>query len=448
MFETLSERLGSAFDQLKRKKTLHEKDIDHTLREIRIALIEADVSLSVVKEFITQVKEKITGEEILKSVSPGQMIIKYVNDHLVSLMGEKCDELDLNATPPVVILMVGLQGSGKTTTTGKLGLKLKKQGKKVLMASLDIYRPAAQDQLDILGTQIGVNTLPIIKGQKPVKIAKRALDTGKKEGYDVVLLDTAGRLQIDDELMDEVKEVRSSVNPHETLLVVDSMMGQEAVHVAESFHQKLDLTGLILTRVDGDARGGAALSVRHVTKCPVKFMGVGEKLDELEAFHPERIASRILGMGDIVTLVEKAAETIKQEDAEKLAEKLDKGEFTLDDLAKQIKQMKKMGGMSSLINMLPGAKKIQQKMSQSKFDEGRIKRQEAILSSMTPLERKRPELIKASRKKRIAQGSGTSIPDINKLLKQFADMKKMMKRVKKMGGTSALEEQFSKMLQK
>jgi len=434
MFDSLSDRLGSIFDGLRKRGALSEEDVSAALREVRVALLEADVALPVVKQFVAGVKEKAVGQEVIRSVSPGQMVIKIVHDHLVETLGAEASEINLNAEPPVPILVVGLQGSGKTTTTGKLGKRLTEKGRKrVLMASLDVNRPAAQDQLKTLGEQAGVDTLPIVKGQGPVQIAKRAMNMGRLQGYDVVLLDTAGRLSIDEALMAEVAAVRDAVQPTETLLVADAMTGQDAVATATNFQERIGLTGIVLTRVDGDARGGAALSMRAVTGCPIKLIGVGEKLDALEGFHPDRIAGRILGMGDVVSLVEKAAETIEQEEAEKLAAKMKKGEFTLDDLAGQLKQMRKMGGMQGLMGMLPGVGKIKQQMSQANMDDSLIKRQEAIISSMTRAERQNAKLIAASRKRRIAAGSGTSVQDVNRLLKQHKQMQDMMKKVGKMG---------------
>lgn len=449
MFESLSDKITSVFDKLKRRATLSESDISSAMREIRVALLEADVALPVVKSFIEKVKEKALGQEVIRSVTPGQMIVKIVNDEMVELLGKEAVPISLNAPAPVVFLLVGLQGSGKTTSTAKLAKYLKeKEKKKVLMASLDVYRPAAQKQLEVLGQQVDVQTVPIIDDQKPEKITKRAIDIAQKEGYDILLLDTAGRLHIDQELMDEVQQIKDISNPTETLLVSDSMLGQDAVNSAKSFHEAVKLTGLIMTRIDGDARGGAALSVRHVTECPIKFFGTGEKLDALEVFHPDRIVNRILGMGDVVSLVEKAAENFEEEEAEKLAKKIEKGRFDLNDLAKQFKQLKKMGGLSSMMNMLPGAGKIKKQLGQAQFDDNKIKRQEAILSSMTPLERSRPELIKASRKKRIAAGSGTTVVDVNKLLKQFFEMNKMMKRLGKMKQKGQLPADFQDMMGK
>jgi signal recognition particle subunit SRP54 len=435
MFDSLQERLSGVFDKLTRRGALSEADVSAALREVRVALLEADVALRVVKDFVEGVREKAIGQEVLRSVTPGQMVVKIVHDHLVETLGTESVGLDLRATAPVGIMLVGLQGSGKTTSCAKIARRLQeREKKKVLMASLDVRRPAAQEQLKVLGVQAGVATLPIVPGEPPVAIAKRAMQTGALEGYDVVLLDTAGRLAIDEALMAEVAAVRDAARPHESLLVADAMTGQDAVNVATAFKDRVGLTGIVLTRVDGDARGGAALSMRAVTGCPIKLIGVGEKLDALEAFHPDRIASRILGMGDVVSLVEKAAETIEAEEAEKLAKKLQKGTFDLDDFAKQLQQMQKMGGLSSLMGMLPGMSGAQmQQLKKAKLDDGVVKRQLAMLSSMTPGERKKPDLIKASRKQRIAAGSGTSVQDVNKLLKQHKDATRIMKRVQKMG---------------
>ena len=434
MFDSLSERLGTVFDRLKRRGALSEADVGEALREVRVALLEADVALPVVKSFVSEVRQKAVGVDVLRSVTPGQMVIKIVHDHLVATLGGEETPLDLNAPAPVPFLMIGLQGSGKTTTTAKIALRLKqKDRKKVLMASLDVARPAAQEQLKILGEQAEVATLPIVPGQMPVDIARRAMQAGKLGGYDVVMLDTAGRLSIDEALMAEVAAVRDATRPHETLLVADSLTGQDAVATAEAFHNRVGLTGIVLTRVDGDGRGGAALSMRAVTGRPIKLMGTGEKLEALEAFHPERIASRILGMGDVVSLVERAAENIQQEEAEALARKMEKGQFDLEDLRQQLRQLKKMGGMSGIMGLLPGVGKVKKQLSEANMDEGVLGRQEAIISSMTPRERRNPKLIQASRKRRIATGSGTSVQDVNRLLKQHQQMAGMMKKVSKMG---------------
>ncbi|MCW2248446.1 signal recognition particle subunit SRP54 [Azospirillum fermentarium] len=434
MFEGLTGRLGDIFDKLRRRGALTEEDVSAALREVRIALLEADVALPVVKSFVAQVKERAVGQEVLRSVTPGQQVIKIVHDNLVEMLGT-AEPINLNAPAPIPVLMVGLQGSGKTTTTAKIALRLKtRERKKVLMASLDVRRPAAQEQLKVLGDQTGVATLPVIPGQDPVTIARRAMETGRLEGYDVVMLDTAGRLSIDEELMAEVAAVRDATRPVETLLVADAMTGQDAVTVATNFDGKVGITGIVLTRIDGDARGGAALSMRQVTGKPIKLLGVGEKIDALEDFHPDRVAGRILGMGDVVSLVEKAIETIDQDEAEKLARKMEQGKgFDLDDMAMQLRQIRKMGGLSGMMNLLPGIGKLKAQMKDAKLDDSVIKRQEAIISSMTKAERKNPEVIKASRRRRIAAGSGTTVQDVNRLLKQFDDMRSMMKQVQKLG---------------
>ena len=434
MFDSLSNRLGEVFDRLKKRGALSDADVNTALREIRVALLEADVALPVVKDFIDGVRDRALGEEVVKSVTPGQMVVKIVNDCLVDALGAESEGIDLAAIPPVPIMLVGLQGSGKTTTAAKLALRLKdRQKKKILLASLDVRRPAAQEQLAVLGAQAGIDTLPIIPLQTPKMIADRALETGRLQAYDVVILDTAGRLAVDEELMAEVAVVADAVKPKETLLVADAMTGQDAVNVAEAFHARLNLTGIVLTRVDGDARGGAALSMKAVTGRPIKFLGTGEKLDALEEFHPERVASRILGMGDVVGLVEKAQETIDEAEAEKLVAKIQKGKFDMDDMASQFRQLRKMGGMSGVMGMLPGVAKAKKQIAAANIDDGAFDRQEAIISSMTPGERSRPELIKASRKRRIATGSGTTVQDVNKLMKQFNEMTRMMKRMNKMG---------------
>ncbi len=435
MFESLSNRFSDVFDRLKRRGALSEADVDAAMREIRVALLEADVALPVVKDFVNAVREKAVGQDVLRSVSPGQMVVKIVHDHLVATLGtEGTGALNLNAVPPVVVMMVGLQGSGKTTTSAKLARLLnQRERRKVLLASLDVNRPAAQDQLAILAKQVNVPSLPIVALERPVAIAKRALETGRREGYDVVILDTAGRLHIDEPLMQEVAAVRDATQPTETLLVADALTGQDAVTLAKSFAERIGITGIVLTRVDGDSRGGAALSMRAVTHQPIKFMGTGEKLDALEPFHAERIASRILGMGDVVGLVEKAAETIDRDEAEKLAKKLQKGSFDLDDLASQLKQLRKMGGMGGVMGMLPGVNKIKKQLDEANLDESLLKRQEAIISSMTKAERRNPKLLDGSRRRRIAAGSGTTVPEINRLLKQYQDMADMMKRMNKIG---------------
>ena len=434
MFDSLSNKLGDIFDQLKRRGSLNEADVNTAMREVRVALLEADVALPVVKDFIEKVKSRAVGQDVLRSVTPGQMVIKIVNDQLVEMLGGDSQDIDLAAVAPVPVLMVGLQGSGKTTSTAKIAKRLQeKERKKVLMASLDTRRPAAQEQLQILGEQAGIATLPIVAGQMPVDIAKRAMTAAKLQGYDVVMLDTAGRLHVDQALMAEIIAVRDVAKPHETLLVADSLTGQDAVNVAQQFNEQVGITGVVLTRMDGDGRGGAALSMRAVTGKPIKLAGMGEKLDQIEAFHPERVASRILGMGDVVSLVEKAAESIEQEDAEKLVKKLQKGQFDFDVLLSQLQQMKKLGGMSGVLGMLPGLGKMQKQLAQANIDESLLKRQEAIIRSMTTKERKMPKLMNASRKKRIAAGSGCTIQDVNRLLKQHKQMATMMKKMGKKG---------------
>ncbi len=435
MFDSLTERLGDIFDRLTRRGALSEEDVSAAMREVRVALLEADVALPVVRDFIAAVQERAVGREVVKSVTPGQMVIKIVHDHLVEMLGSDSQDIDLNAPAPMAILVVGLQGSGKTTTTGKLGRYLtEKHRKKVLMASLDIRRPAAQEQLRVLGDQALISTLDIVFGETPVAIAKRAMNQARREGYDVVLLDTAGRLAIDDELMNEAVAIRDATKPHETLLVADAMTGQDAVNTATAFNEKLGITGIVLTRADGDARGGAALSMRAVTGRPIKLLGTGEKLDALEPFHPDRVAGRILGMGDVVGLVEKAQELVEQDEAERIARRLQKGLFDLEDMVEQLRQLKKMGGMSGVMSLLPGVGKVKKQMAQHNIDDSMIGRQEAIILSMTRRERRQPALLKASRKRRIAAGSGTSVQEVNKLLKQFQQMQGMMKKMKKMGG--------------
>ena len=442
MFESLTSRLGEIFDRLTKRGALTEDDVGTAMREVRVALLEADVALPVVKDFIDKVKERAVGHEVMRSVAPGQQVIKIVHECLVDMLGES-EEINLRAEPPVPILMVGLQGSGKTTSSAKLALWLtKRERKKVMMASLDTRRPAAMEQLAQLGVRAGVATLPVVSGEPPVAIAKRAVRTARLEGYDVVILDTGGRLAIDEELMREVAEISKAVDPAETLLVADAMTGQDAVTIATEFREKVGITGILLTRVDGDARGGAALSMRMVAGCPIKLIGVGEKIDALEAFHPDRIAGRILGMGDVVSLVEKASETIEIEEAEALARKIEKGRFDLDDLLKQLRQLKKMGGLEGLLALLPGVGKMKKQMAQANIDPDLIKRQEAIILSMTPRERRNPKIIHASRKQRVAKGSGSTVQEINKLLKQWMEMSRMMKRVAKMSKKGKLPGGF------
>ena len=434
MFQSLSERLGKVFDKLTGRGALSEADVTEALREVRVALLEADVALSVVKDFIAQVKERAVGQDVLRSVTPGQMVVKIVHDELVKVLGGTEETgLSLQAVPPVPVLMVGLQGSGKTTSSAKLALRLKADRKKVLLASLDVYRPAAQQQLEILAGQAEVGSLPIVTGEMPVAIAKRAMDVGRREGYDVVILDTAGRLHIDQELMAEVAAVRDAVNPHETLLVADAMTGQDAVVLAREFNEKVGVTGIVLTRVDGDSRGGAALSMRQVTGRPIKYLGLGEKLEALEVFHPDRLAGRILGMGDVVSLVEKAMSTFQEDEAEKLAKRIQKGKFDLEDMLTQLRQVEKMGDLKGIIGMLPGLGKMGEQLKNANIDDKALGRQKAIILSMTGKERRNPDLIKASRKRRIAAGSGVDVQDVNKLLKQFQQMSDVMKKASKLG---------------
>ena len=432
MFDSLGDKLGKVFGKLRGKGGLNEDDVADAMREIRVALLEADVALPVVKNFIENVKLKAVGQDVIKSVTPGQQVVKIVHDALVEMLGGDTQELTLSA-PPSAYLMVGLQGSGKTTTTAKIAKFLsEKQRKKILMASLDVYRPAAQDQLAQLGTQTGIATLPIVAGQKPLDIAHRAMEMARKEGFDLVILDTAGRLTIDEDMMVEVESIQRAMNPVETLLVADAMTGQDAVNTAKIFNDRVPVTGIVLTRVDGDARGGAALSMKAVTGKPIKLIGVGEKWDALEPFHPDRIAGRILGMGDVVSLVEKAIETIDQNEAEKMAAKFQKGEFDFNDLLAQMNQVKKMGGVGGLVKMLPGLGNMSAQLEKANLGDA-TKKQEAIILSMTLEERSRPVLLNASRKRRIAAGSGTTVQDVNKLYKQLQDMQTVMKRMKKMG---------------
>ncbi|MGZ3172387.1 MAG: signal recognition particle protein [Croceibacterium sp.] len=440
MFDTLSDRLTGVFDRLRGRGALNEADVREAMREVRVALLEADVALPVARKFIDAVTEKAVGQQVLKSVTPGQQVVKIVNDELIEMLGgEGAAPLELDVRPPAVILMVGLQGSGKTTTTAKLGKLIKeKYGKKALMASLDVARPAAQEQLKVLGEQVDVATLPIVPGQQPVDIARRALESAKLQAVDVLLLDTAGRLHVDEALMAEMRAVAGVSSPTEVLLVVDSLTGQDAVNVAQSFSGEVPLTGVILTRMDGDARGGAALSMRAVTGKPIKFAGTGEKLDAIEPFSPERVAGRILGMGDVVSLVEKAAASIDKEDADKLAARMMKGQFDLNDLRSQLRQMQNMGGLGMLAGMLPGMKKAKQAMAQSGVDDKVLVHMDAIIGSMTPNERQRPELLNAKRKKRVAAGSGTDVQDVNKLLKMHQEMGRAMKQIRKMGGLKGL----------
>ncbi len=433
MFDSLQKRLGDAFDKLRGRGALSEADVDEALAEVRTALIDADVALPVVKDFIERVRPKAVGESVVRSVTPGQQVVKIVHDALVETLGPENAPLDLGS-PPAPILMVGLQGSGKTTTSAKLANLLQtKEKKRVLMASLDVTRPAAMEQLKILGEQAGVATLPIIKGQMPLDIAKRALAAARVGGYDALILDTAGRQHVDEQLMIEVAAVRDAVKPHETLLVADSLTGQDAVNIAKSFNERVPLSGIVLTRADGDARGGAALSMRAVTGAPIKFLATGEKLDAIEAFHPSRVAARILDMGDVVSLVEKASENFDKVQAEKIARKMKKGEFDMDDLAEQLRQMKKLGGMQGVLSMLPGVGKVKDQLAAAGIDDKIISRQEAIILSMTKGERVKPDIINGSRRKRIASGAGVEVSEVNKLLKMHRQMSDMMKKMGKGG---------------
>ena len=435
MFESLSDRLSGVLDRLTRRGALSESDVNEAMREVRRALLEADVALDVVRSFTDKVKAKAVGANVIKSVSPGQMVVKIVHDELVEMLGSDSQPIDLAATPPVPIMLVGLQGSGKTTTCAKIAKRLTdRDRKKVLMASLDTRRPAAQEQLRVLGEQTGVATLPIIAGQTPKQIATRAIEAGRLGGYDVVLLDTAGRIHIDEELMQESADVRDIARPHETLLVADSLTGQDAVNLAKSFNERVGITGIVLTRVDGDGRGGAALSMRAVTGKPIKLIGVGERWDALEDFHPQRIAGRILGMGDVVSLVEKAAANIDAEQAARVAEKMRKGAFDLSDMREQLLQMQSMGGIGGLMGMMPGVNKIKNQIAAANIDDRLLKRQVAIIDSMTRQERRHPDILKASRKKRIAAGAGAKVEEINRLLKMHRSMADVMKAMGKAGG--------------
>jgi signal recognition particle subunit SRP54 len=448
MFDTLSDRLTGVFDRLRGRGALNEADVREAMREVRVALLEADVALPVARDFIDKVTERAVGQQVLRSVTPGQQVVKIVDDELVAMLGGADGDggaapLELDVRPPAVIMLVGLQGSGKTTTTAKLAKLLKERhGKKALMASLDVTRPAAQEQLAVLGEQVAVATLPIVPGQQPVDIARRALESARLQAADVLLLDTAGRLHVDAALMAEMKAVAGVASPAEVLLVVDSLTGQDAVNVAQSFSDEVPLTGVILTRMDGDARGGAALSMRAVTGKPIKFAGTGEKLDAIEAFSPQRVAGRILGMGDVVSLVEKAAATIDKEDADRLAERMMKGKFDLNDLRTQLRQMQTMGGLGMLAGMLPGMKKAKAAMAQSNLDDKVLVHMDAIIGSMTAKERARPELMNARRKKRVAAGSGTGVQEVNKLLKMHQEMGRAMKQIRKMGGLKGLGALF------
>jgi len=438
MFENLTNKFEGILEKFKKSPSLDESQVDDGLRLIRQALLEADVSLDVAKEFINNVKPKVLGKEILRSTAPGQMVVKIVYDELVNFLGDKNQEINLKSNPPISIMMVGLQGSGKTTSTAKLSKFLEKNNKKkIMMASLDIYRPAAQDQLKVLGEQNNIQTLPIIEGQTPTDICRRALTAANLNGSDVIIFDTAGRTQIDLQMMSEIKQIEEVIKPTETILVADSLTGQVAANVAKEFGNTVKLTGIILTRADGDGRGGAALSMKHVANVPIKFLGIGEKIENLEIFHPDRIANRILGMGDIVSLVEKAAQDIDEEKLKEAEETLKKGQFSLDDYLTQLRQMKKMGGIEGVMSFLPGVSKLKSQMDQAGVDEKIITQNEAVILSMTKQERDNPKIINGSRKKRIANGSGTDIATINKLLKQFKMMSDMMKKMSK-GNTKGL----------
>ncbi|KQI68334.1 RNA-binding protein [Loktanella sp. 3ANDIMAR09] len=447
MFENLSDRLSSVFDRLTKQGALSADDVKTAMREVRVALLEADVSLPVVRDFVKAVEAKATGQAVTKSITPGQQVIKIVHDELQHVLTGAEDPGALKIdNPPAPILMVGLQGSGKTTTTAKLAKRLKeREGKKVLMASLDTNRPAAMEQLAILGTQIGVDTLPIVKGETPVQIAKRAKTQASLGGYDVFMLDTAGRLHIDAELIAQAAEVRDVANPRETLLVVDGLTGQDAVNVAQEFDDKIGVTGVVLTRMDGDGRGGAALSMRAITGKPIRFVGLGEKMDAIETFEPQRIAGRILGMGDIVALVEKAQETLEAEQAERMMKRFQKGRFNMNDLKMQLDQMLKMGGMEGMMGMMPGMNKMKGQMDKAGIDDSILKRQIALINSMTKAERANPDLLAASRKKRIAKGAGLEVSELNKLVKQHRQMADMMK---KMGKGGMLKQAMKQMMGK
>ena len=445
MFDRLTDNLEDVFNRLRRKGSLREGDIDSALREVRVALLEADVALPVAREFVGAVREKARGREVIRGVNPAQQVVKVVHDHLVETLGPETSDLNLAGNPPVVVMLVGLQGSGKTTSTAKIGrwLQARERGRKVLMASLDVRRPAAQEQLAVLGEQAGVATLGIVAGELPLAITRRALDAARRSGTDVVLLDTAGRLHLDDELMDELSGIRELASPVEVLFVADAMTGQDAVNSAMAFRERAGVTGIVLTRIDGDARGGAALSMRHVTGCPIKLIGTGEKLDQLDQFHPDRLANQILGMGDVASLVEKAARVVEEDDARRLAGKFEKGQkLDLDDLRLQISQLRRMGGMRELVGLIPGIGRMQKEAGAAKLDDSALKRLEAILSSMTAAERRDPRMIHASRKRRIAAGSGTRIQDVNRALKMHADMNGNMKKVRKLAKKGRLPEGF------
>ncbi|WP_347939317.1 signal recognition particle protein [Rickettsia oklahomensis] len=446
MFKTLTQNLTKTFDKLISSGILTEAQIDVAMRDIRVALLESDVALPVIKNFIAAVKQKALGQEVIKSVSPGQMIIKIIHEEMINLLatGESETKLNLNSKPPVNFLMVGLQGSGKTTASSKLALRFKNQNKKVLLVSLDTYRPAAQEQLAVLASSIQINSLPIVQGEKPLDIVKRAMAEAKLSAYDVVIYDTAGRTQIDKEMMEEALSIKKIVEPTETLLVIDSMTGQDAVVTASSFNEKLEISGLILSRIDGDSKGGAALSVKYITKQPIKFLSSGEKLTDLEEFDAKRLASRILDMGDVISFVEKAASIVDREEAEKTAAKLKKGKFDLNDYMQQMRSIKKMGGFGSILSMLPGSGKIMAQIDQSKLNNKIIEHQEAIILSMTPKERKNPNIINASRRKRIALGAGTTVQKVNILLKRYKQISDMMKKANKMNPKNLLSSRLGK----
>ena len=443
MFESLSEKLSGILDKLTGRGALSEEDVNAAMREVRRALLEADVALEVVRSFVDRARTKAVGAAVIKSVKPGQMVVKIVHDALIETLGGESQAIDLNAPAPVAIMLVGLQGAGKTTTAAKIAKRLfERDRRKVLMASLDVKRPAAQEQLAVLGRQVGVDTLPVVPGQDPVDIAKRAEAAARLQGYDVVLLDTAGRTHVDEPLMEEMAQIREAAQPHEVLLVADALTGQDAVNLAKSFNERVGLTGIVLTRMDGDGRGGAALSMRAVTGKPIKLLGVGEKMEAIEDFHPARLADRILGMGDIVSLVEKAAQNIDAEQAARMAEKMRKGVFDLNDLSEQLAQIEKLGGMGGIMGMLPGVAKMKDQLASANLDDKFVKRQRAIISSMTPQERRNPDILKASRKKRIASGAGVTVEYVNRLLKQHRQMADMMKM---MGGANAKRGMMGKL---
>ena len=443
MFDSLTDKLGGIFAKITSRGVLNEQDINDAMREIRIALLEADVALPVVKDFINHVKEQSLGEKVIKSITPGQMVVKIVHDELVKILGDENNELNLQTVPPAVILMVGLQGSGKTTTSAKLA-KFLGTKRKVLLASLDVYRPAAPQQLEQLAHQISGNSLPIVAGEKPPEITARALDSAKKGGFDVLILDSAGRLHIDEEMMQELVAVKKLANPVETLLVADALMGQDACNVAKTFNEQLNISGIVLTRIDGSSRAGAALSMRMVANVPIKFLGTGEKIEEFEVFHPDRIAGRILGQGDVVSLVETAISKIDREEADKMAQQMLKGKFDLNDMLAQFKQIQKLGSLGSIMSMIPGISKFNNQLENAGIGDNLIKKQEAIILSMTKLERKNPDIIKASRKKRIAAGAGVEVHEVNKLLKQYDQMSLMMKKFGQggMGGLGSMMKKF------